>query len=87
VPEGVEGFVEAIPWDRVVEVRLADCFRNGHEQHLRPGEGDFDFGDMFRRIEAKGYRGRYMNAFGSLEDMQAARDYLVAKAREAGVPA
>jgi hypothetical protein len=28
-----------------------------------------------------------MNAFGSLEDMQAARDYLVAKAREAGVPA
>lgn len=85
VPEGVEGFVEAIPWDRVVEVRLADCFRNGHEQHLRPGEGDFGFGDMFRRIEAKGYRGRYMNAFGSLEDMQAARDYLVAKAREAGV--
>ncbi len=85
VPEGVEGFVAAIPWARVQEVRLADCFRNGHEQHLRPGEGDFDFSEMFRRIEATGYRGRYMNAFGALEDMLAARDYLVEKARAAGV--
>ncbi|MBX6375549.1 MAG: sugar phosphate isomerase/epimerase [Acetobacteraceae bacterium] len=87
VPEGVAGFVEGIPWERVQEVRLADCFRNGKEQHLRPGEGDFDFGDMFRRIEGKGYRGRYMNAFGSLDDMLAARDWLVEKARAAGVPA
>ena len=85
LPEGVEGFVEAIPWERVAEVRLADCFRNGHEQHLRPGEGDFDFGDVFRRVEATGFKGHYMSAFGSVDDMQSARDTFVDAARSAGV--
>lgn len=85
LPPGVEGFVDAIPLDRVVEVRLADCFRNGHEVHLRPGEGDFDFGEMFRLLESRGYTGRYMNAFGSLDDMQAARHRFVELARAAGV--
>ena len=78
MPEGVAGFVATTPWDRVAEVRLADCFRNGHEQHLTPGEGDFDFGAMFRMIEATGFTGHYMSAFGTLEDMQAARDTFVA---------
>lgn len=87
MPEGVEGFLAAIPLDRVVEVRLADCFRNGYEQHLIPGEGDFDFGDMFRRIEGMGFKGHYMNAFGTLDDMQAARARQVAAARAAGVAA
>jgi sugar phosphate isomerase/epimerase len=87
LPEGVEGFVAAIPMHRVVEVRLADCFRNGHEQHLVPGQGDFDFGAMFKLIEGKGFKGRYMNAFGTLEDMQTARARLVELARAAGVPA
>lgn len=85
VPEGVAGFVDAIPWERVTQVRLADCFRNGHEEHLLPGQGDFDFSDAFRRIEGKGYRGHYMNAFGTAEDMHAARAGLVAAARRAGV--
>jgi sugar phosphate isomerase/epimerase len=76
VPEGVAGFVDAMPVGRVMEVRLADCFRNGHEQHLRPGEGDFDFPDLFRRLEAKGFQGHYMNAFGSLEDMLEGRNNL-----------
>lgn len=87
LPEGVEGFVAAIPMHRVVEVRLADCFRLGHEQHLVPGEGDFDFGAMFRLIEGTGFKGHYMNAFGTLEDMQNARARLVALARQAGVAA
>jgi sugar phosphate isomerase/epimerase len=82
VPEGVAGFVDAMPIGRVAEVRLADCFRNGHEQHLRPGEGDFDFPDLFRRLEAKGFKGHYMNAFGSLEDMLHARPYLSRAAGE-----
>src|SRR6185312_1482826 len=69
VPEGVAGFVDAMPIERVAEVRLADCFRNGIEQHLRPGEGDFDFVDMFRRLAAKGFTGRFTAAFGSLRDM------------------
>jgi sugar phosphate isomerase/epimerase len=57
----------------VREVRLADCFRNGHEEHLVPGQGDFDFLWLFRTLEARGYAGHYMNAFGSLDDMLAAR--------------
>jgi len=87
MPEGVEGFVEAIPIERVAEVRLADCRRLGHEEHLVPGQGDFDFGDLFRRMESKGFKGHYTNAFGTLEDMQAARALMVARAREAGVTA
>jgi sugar phosphate isomerase/epimerase len=85
VPEGVQGFVEALDFRRVGEVRLADTWRNGHEVHLSPGSGDMDFGMMFRLIEGKGYRGYYTNAFTSLDAMLAGRDYLVARAREAGV--
>lgn len=73
MPDGVEGFVDAIPLDRVAEVRLADCFRNGYEQHLVPGKGDFDFGAMFALLEGRGFKGHYMNAFGTLDDMQQAR--------------
>jgi sugar phosphate isomerase/epimerase len=85
VPEGIAGFVDSIDMSRVAEVRLADCFRNGHEVHLAPGKGDIDFADLFRRIEAKGFSGHYMNAFGSLDDMLRGRDELVAMARTAGV--
>ncbi|MFA5027079.1 MAG: sugar phosphate isomerase/epimerase family protein [Candidatus Methylomirabilota bacterium] len=85
VPEGVAGFCDALDFSRVGEVRLADCFRLGHEVHLVPGKGDFDFADMFRRVEAKGFTGHYMNAFGTLDDMLAARDYLVEQAKTVGV--
>jgi sugar phosphate isomerase/epimerase len=85
VPEGIAGFVDALDMTLVGEVRLADCFRNGHELHLTPGAGDLDFADMFRRIEGKGFKGHYTNAFGSLDDMLSARDYLVEQARKAGV--
>ncbi len=84
-PEGIPGFIDALDLSRVAEVRLADCFRNGFEEHLKPGAGDLDFGDMFRRLEGGGFKGHYTNAFGSLEDMLAARSYLVAMAKAAGV--
>ena len=77
IPEGIAGFVDALDMSRVEEVRLADCFRNGHEVHLKPGAGDIDFADMFQRIEGKGFNGHYTNAFGSLDDMLAGRDELV----------
>ena len=85
VPEGVEGFVNALDFKRVGEIRLADTWRNGYEVHLKPGAGDLDFGAMFKLIEGKGYKGYYTNAFGGLDDMLAGRDDLVARAREAGV--
>ncbi len=73
VPEGVTGFLDAMPLHRVREVRLADCFRNGVEQHLCPGDGDFDFAALFRALQDRGFAGHYMTAFGSLDDMLAAR--------------
>jgi sugar phosphate isomerase/epimerase len=73
VPEGVEGFLRTLPLDRVREVRLADCFRNGIEQHLNPGDGDLDFAALFSALEGQGFRGHYTNAFGSLDDMLTAR--------------
>ena len=85
VPEGIEGFVKALDFKRVHEVRLADCFRNGYEVHLPPGKGNIDFGKMFKLIEGAGFKGGYTNAFGTLDDMLAARQTFVAHARKAGV--
>ena len=85
VPEGVEGFVKALNFKRVHEVRLADCWRNGFEEHLVPGKGNMNFGKMFKLIEGAGFKGHYTNAFGTLEDMQWARGHMVSKARAAGV--
>jgi sugar phosphate isomerase/epimerase len=85
VPEGIAGFVDALDMRRVEEVRLTDCFRNGYEVHLKPGAGDLDFPDMFKRIEGAGFIGHYMNAFGSLDDMLGSRDSLVLLAGQVGV--
>lgn len=85
VPDGVDGFIDAIDFSRVGEVRLADCHRLGKEEHLKPGAGDVDFGHLFRRIEGKGFSGHYMNAFGTLDDMLAGREYELVKAGEAGI--
>jgi sugar phosphate isomerase/epimerase len=85
VPEGVAGFLDAIDLSRVGEVRLADCRRNGFEEHLKPGAGDLDFAELFRRVESGGFTGHYMNAFGSLDDMLQGRDELVRIAAAAGV--
>jgi len=73
VPDGVAGFLAAMPLDLVAEVRLADCFRNGKEEHLLPGQGDFDFPALFRELNARGYQGHFTAAFGSLDDMSLAR--------------
>jgi sugar phosphate isomerase/epimerase len=85
VPEGIEGFVKALNFKRVHEVRLADCWRNGFEEHLVPGKGNLPFGKMFKLIEGAGFKGHYTNAFGTLDDMLAARPFFVNKAKAAGV--
>lgn len=85
VPEGIDGFLDAMPMGRCEEVRLAD--NNGeYELHMYPGEGIIDFGALFMRLEREGFSGHFTNAFGSLEDCLRGRDDLVAMAREAGVP-
>lgn len=78
LPVGIAGFLDGGPTDRLGEVRMADS--NGeYELHMQPGEGMVDWTDMFRRVEATGYTGHYMNAFGSLDDMLRGRDFQVAK--------
>jgi sugar phosphate isomerase/epimerase len=82
VSEGIEGTIDGLGLARCGEVRLADN-RGRVEEHLRPGEGTIDFARMFRRIEGAGFRGHYMNAFGSLDDMLKGREVLAELARRA----
>ena len=83
VPEGIDGFLDAMDISRCDEVRLADCFRNGKEIHLKPAEGDVDFVALLRRLDQLGFKGHYMNAFGTLDDMIEGREYLAALCAEA----
>ena len=39
---------------------------------------DFDFMALFAALESRGYKGHYTNAFGSMDDMLAARAKLAA---------
>jgi sugar phosphate isomerase/epimerase len=66
---------------RCGEVRLADC-RGTIEEHLFPGKGTIDFPRVFARIEKAGYKGHYMMAFGSLDDMLKGREVLAALAEQ-----
>ena len=82
VPEGIDGFLDALPIERIGEVRLADNLGD-REVHLKPGEGNIDFAGLFRRLEGAGYRGHYMNNFGTPDDMLEGRDALAAIAGNA----
>ena len=55
-----------------------------YELHMQPGTGTVDFGAMFKLLEDAGFTGHYMCDFGSLDDMLARRDDMIARAREAG---
>jgi sugar phosphate isomerase/epimerase len=82
VPEGIDGFLDALPIARLGEVRLADNLGD-REVHLMPGEGNIDFARLFRRLERGGFRGHYMNNFGTPDDMLAGREVLAAIAAAA----
>jgi len=76
VPEGISGFLDGMPTERMAEVRLAEN-HGKFEDHMFPGEGIIDFTDIFSRVEATGFSGHYMSAYGSLDDMLSGRDFLV----------
>ena len=83
-PIGIAGFVDGMGMDRCDEIRVAD--NNGeYELHMHPGTGTVDFVDMFKRIEGAGFKGHYMCGWGTVEQMLEGRDYLVERAREAGI--
>ena len=46
-----------------------------YELHMQPGTGMIDWKEMFQLIEVTGYKGHYMNAFGSLDDMLAGIEF------------
>ncbi len=78
-------FIDAMPFIELCrEVRLAD--NNGvYEIHQHPGEGTIDFGALFKKVEDLGYEGHYTNGWGTLDAMAEGREYMVARAKEAGV--
>jgi sugar phosphate isomerase/epimerase len=85
-PIGIAGFVDGMGLDRCDEIRVAD--NNGeYEIHMHPGTGTVDFVDMFRRIEGAGFTGHYMCGWGTVDEMLVGRNYLVDRARDAGVAA
>lgn len=84
LPVGIAGFFKAFGPARLEEVRLADN-RGGKEEHLKPGDGTVDFEATFALIERAGYRGHYMLAYGTIEEMREGRDELAARAIRAGI--
>jgi sugar phosphate isomerase/epimerase len=78
---GIQGFLDqmqaaGIGTDRIGEVRLADN-RGVIEEHLYPGTGNLDFVGLFTTMEARGYRGHYMQDYTTIEDMLSGRDVVV----------
>lgn len=77
---GIVGFLDqmqdaGIGVDRIGEVRLADN-RGVIEEHLYPGTGNLDFVGLFATLEARGYRGHYMQDYTTVEAMLSGRDVI-----------
>lgn len=77
---GIVGFLDqmqdaGIGVERIGEVRLADN-RGVIEEHLYPGTGNLDFVGLFTTLEARGYRGHYMQDYTTIEDMLSGRDVI-----------
>lgn len=83
-PEGIDGFISALPLDRCGEVRLADN-HGKYELHMFPGEGIVDFNRLFSVIEGAGYKNHYMCNFGSADDMLRGRELLAELAGGASI--
>lgn len=73
VPEGFDGFLDALGVERIGQVRLHDT-HGRFEEHLLPGQGIVDFRRVFRRLSALGYRGPFTLDFGTPDDRAAWRD-------------
>jgi sugar phosphate isomerase/epimerase len=74
VEDGVDAFLDDFEIRRCDEVRLADCWRNGQEEHLLPGQGDFDSHGVFAKLKQREFAGHYMNALGTRQDMLEGRE-------------
>jgi sugar phosphate isomerase/epimerase len=77
VPEKIPGFLEAFGVERIAQVRITDN-TGEYEVHLVPGEGNIDFPDLFRRLDAQGYTGPFSLDFGKDDDKARVLDEWVA---------
>jgi sugar phosphate isomerase/epimerase len=73
VPDEITGFLAAFGVARMAQVRLTDN-TGDYEVHLVPGLGDIDFPDLFKRLDAAGYRGPFSLDFGGDADKVRIRD-------------
>jgi len=77
-PEGIDGYIDALPIARCGEVRLADN-HGEYELHMFPGDGIIDFGKLFARLDDVGYDRHYMCNFGTPDDMLRGRELMAAQ--------
>jgi sugar phosphate isomerase/epimerase len=82
VPDGFDGFLDALGAERIGHVRLHDT-HGRYEEHLLPGQGIVDFRQVFGRLCALGYGGPFTLDFGTPEDRAAWRDTFAAWLAEA----
>jgi sugar phosphate isomerase/epimerase len=87
LPYGVTGFLDRMRTlgfdvERIGEVRLADN-RGAIEEHLYPGTGTMDFSSLFATLEARGYRGHYMQDYTTVDDMVTGREIVARMAENA----
>ena len=79
LPEDFDAFLDAFGVDRIGMVLVADC-RGTVEEHLLPGEGNLDFGRLFRRLDEAGYRGPFILTFGDREQKISGREAVLDRA-------
>jgi sugar phosphate isomerase/epimerase len=74
------GFVDSLGTKRLGIVMMADC-HGTVEEHLPPGEGNLDFGQLIGRLERSGYAGPYFLTFGPKDALLAGRTHIIERAR------
>jgi len=73
------GFLDSLGTKRLGIVMMADC-HGTVEEHLPPGQGNLDFGQLIGRIERSGYEGPYFLTFGPKDALLAGRTHIIERA-------
>lgn len=73
------GFLDSLGTERIGIVMMADC-HGTVEEHLPPGQGNLDFGQLIGRLERSGYTGPYFLTFGPQAALLAGRTHIIERA-------
>jgi sugar phosphate isomerase/epimerase len=77
--EDWSGFLDSLGTKRLGIVMMADC-EGTVEEHLPPGQGNLDFGELIGRLERSGYTGPYFLTFGPKDALLAGRTHIIERA-------